>query len=145
MTREEAVNFIQASRERFEKTRAIQWRMNVAIWTLMAAAIYLFAKEPSIRFSCDWWLISLAGFFGVTHLLFIYIIQRSLETSKRIEDHIFTKLNEKNSSLREFEVNVKEVTNFWRISWPGVFWLLFQMASTLLLLLIFIHVNESPA
>jgi hypothetical protein len=141
MTRDEAINFVKASRERFEKTREIQWKMNVAIWTLMAAAIYLFAKEPSIRFTKSCTLIFLAIVFGITHLLFVYIIQRSLETSKSIEDHIFTKLNEQNSSLQQFEVDIRKLSSFWSISPPGLFWLLFQMASTTILLIIFVHIN----
>ena len=142
MTRDEAVNLTKVTRERFEKTREIQWKMNVAKWTLMAAAIYLFAKEPSIRFSRGCPLIFFAVIFGVTHLLFIYMTQLSLETSKRIEEYIFTKLNEQNSSLSQFEIDIKKITSFWLISFPGWVWLLFQMASTSLLLVIFVHINK---
>lgn len=142
MTRDEAVNLTKATRERFEKTREIQWKMNVAIWTLMAAAIYLFAKEPTIRFSLNLQFILLTIIFGLTHLVFVYMTQRSLETSKRIEEYIFAKLNENNSGLKEFEVDVKKITNFWWISRPGWFWLAFQMTSTTLLLIIFAHINK---
>lgn len=142
MTRDEAVSFTKATRERFEKTREIQWKMNVAIWTLIAAAIFLFAKEPSIRFHKSGSLIFFSILFGITHFIFIYMTQRSLETSKRIEEYIFKKLNEENSGLKEFEVDIKKLTRFWLLSLPGWFWLLFQMASTFLLLLIFIHINS---
>jgi len=142
MTRDEAVNITKATRERFEKTREIQWKMNVAIWTLIVAAIYLFAKEPSIRFSQNWLVITFTIIFGFTHLIFIYMTQRSLETSKRIEEYIYKKLNEENSSLTQFEVDIKKITNFCWISRPGWFWLVFQMASTILLLRMFIHVNN---
>ena len=46
MTPTEAIEIYKAEKEKFNETREIQWKFNIAMWGLITAAIYFFVVVP---------------------------------------------------------------------------------------------------
>lgn len=61
--------------EHFRHTEQIEWKGNFGVWTLLAGAIYLSAKE-SIRIDLRWPL-PLLGIAWLSHAFWLYKIHRS--------------------------------------------------------------------
>ena len=68
--------------EKYNKTRDIQWRLNIAIWTVLIVAIY--AKSQS-EFNFNKWPITVQIAIGliylVVHAVFIFNIHGSMNRS----------------------------------------------------------------
>src|SRR5688572_853287 len=68
--------------EKYNKTRDIQWRLNIAIWTVLIVAIY--AKSQS-AFNFNNWSIPIQVTIGIVylavHAAFIFNIHGSMNRS----------------------------------------------------------------
>jgi hypothetical protein len=115
------IEIYKSEMERFNATREIQWKFNIAIWTLLALAIEFFAANDKVCISCCL-LIILLIICGVLHFIFIRLVQGSLRSSKN-------KWNEMRKKLGETGEN----TNW---SQKDSLWVLFQIGITIILLIV---------
>jgi hypothetical protein len=121
--------------EKYNKTRDIQWKMNLAFWTLLIVAIYAKTKhELRIPISAE---ISAGVLFIVFHLLFVLHIHGSLERSLNRMHNMANFLlgNEvvPNKSLEYFEIKKISLSLGWHI---------LQIAITTGLVIMFIFLNR---
>ena len=138
MTREEAFEVSKRAIDRFDKSRSLQWRFNVAVWTLIVAGIYFFSKETIHIGKFYIWFFSCL--FFLSHAFFVVMIQLSLVGSLLVERYIYDCLNN-NPKETEINVDVKTITDKSRINRKGGYWLAFQLLTTIVLLAFFILVN----
>lgn len=140
MTRQELLDIAKLANARFDKTREIQWKFNIAAWTLVVAGIYFFGGDKSRNPVpiCAVWILTIL--FLATHTIFFYRTQISLASSKAVEDHIFKLLSNSNES-EGFRIDIDEIASKAGISSRGISWLLFQILSTAILLAFFVLVS----
>jgi hypothetical protein len=78
---------------KYNASRDIQWKINVAVWTVMFLAVYSKIQKPfTINKSL---LFAIAGLFVVLHFLFIKIMHESQKRSLSRLNNIATFLIEK--------------------------------------------------
>jgi Sec-independent protein secretion pathway component TatC len=138
MTRGEAMMVYEDRSKKFINTQAIQWKMNLSIWTLLTLAI--FYKHQLDLPSCVEHFITLKCgleiFVGsiliFIHSKFCYKIQWSLDSDKAVKDDIVDQLN---ADTKEINVQLnlaKEPLQF--KPWE---WIMLQVAITLVLVIVF--------
>ena len=136
MNRQEAFEFIKLEHIRFDKTREIQWKFNFIFWTLIILGTYNFKIiKDNIHFC---YVLDLSVLFLIAHMIFIWRTQRALEATKKIEKHLLKQLN---STVEEMNVtlDIEEQTKEISMLQPTtIWWLLFQLLSTSILLAIFL-------
>lgn len=72
----------KAHMEQFRHSRDIQWKINVALWTLLSALLaagYSVERDAPVGRS---WLASVLAFLTVLHLWWLILVQVSLESDK---------------------------------------------------------------
>ncbi|MEP2025569.1 MAG: hypothetical protein ABJH98_04410 [Reichenbachiella sp.] len=123
MTRQEALEFYKLRKGKFFNTRSIQWKMNIAIWTLFVFATY---HKSKLALSNDCAvLISSVIIIGV-YMWFIISIQVSLDYDKRQNDQIISQLNDSNNDDIKIELDSKKTNS-------GYHWIAIQLMITLVL------------
>ena len=142
MTRTEALEVYRIQHEKFRHNQHIQWTFNIAIWTLIALAIQFF-KPPNDGVPA-YLLLWLSTIFFVTHLLFVWRIQRVHEVTKNIWLSILGDLNRQSDD--NIVVDIKRLTVETIIPPTGFYWMFFQMAATgvLLAVLNIVHLGCQP-
>lgn len=88
MTRQEAFDLSGRCTTRFEKTRDLQWKMNITAWSLIVLGIYYFGKNELQVSKCFLWILS--SVFLALHSMYIYNIQKALKGSRNVEVFIYT-------------------------------------------------------
>jgi len=97
MTRNEALEYYKQERDRFEKTRGIQWKFGISLWTLIALAITFFGKN---YIKLDKLSACLLCFlFLCAHFVFALFVQKGLVAARTRCNNILTALN---TSKEEF-------------------------------------------
>jgi hypothetical protein len=130
MTRGEAIEYYKGERDKFEKTRAIQWKFGIGLWTLIALGIALFTKgEIRIPF---WLAVVLTYLFLFAHYLFARFTQIGLIAARTRSDNVLKSLNASNEEFVSPEVGRVDI----RITANDNWWIFFQVLSTNVLLLI---------
>ena len=100
---------------KYEKTRGIQWKMNIAIWTLISALAYATAKGDigALKNHLPWCITIIAGLLSacicIVHAIFLSRIQLSLNNSMTRLENIASYLC--NKSL--LEDSAKEERLLW--------------------------------
>lgn len=135
MNAEHALEVYKVQHARFEKTREIQWKFNIATWTLLALAIAYVEKLSAIC-ECLIWVLSMAYIFA--HVTFIYKTQENLNLTKAIWCDILEKLNKVTSSQQIIEVDVPAIKKEHKWKRSDSYWVFFQLIVTLILITIFI-------
>lgn len=135
MTRSEAIEYYKGERERFEKTRAIQWKFGIGLWTLIALAIALF-KKGEVFIQPSWIIIVLAYLFLFCHFLFAFYTQKGLIASRTRSNDILRSLNATQGDFVFPDVG-RPPTSFTLNDWG---WVFFQVLSTNVLLLVLIAI-----
>lgn len=133
MTRSEAIVVYELNHQRFDKTREIQWKFNVAMWTLLAASIYFFRSHHIIKCNCIFWILWIL--FFLSHSLFIYLTQRSLQFSKDACNYILESLNNSEERL-VINWNKESIDKNIKLGPKAKLWITFQLLATLILLII---------
>jgi len=134
MTRAEALEYYKQERDRFEKTRGIQWKFAIGLWTLIAFGIAYLDNDKiqlSITPSSILMLLLL-----VSHFLFAYFTQKGLVAARSRCFDILNSLNKTNAEYVYPDVGRKP-TYLTSDDW---WWVFFQMLSTNVLLLILLSV-----
>lgn len=133
MTRNELLEFFKSERTRFEKTRDIQWKFNIALWTLLALAIS-FLKADDVG-ECYCLLVISLILFIICHLLFVTLTQRGLIGSRTLSNKILDALD-KNSG-NEIEFGERRVNP---LAWTtnDYLWIVFQVLGSVMLMLVLI-------
>jgi len=146
MNRQESLEMYKIQHTKFQKTQDLQWKFNIATWTLMAASIYFFSNyynnNPNIPL---WIIIVLCVSFFFTHLLYVCLTQNSLAVSKAIWCKILEGLNLEKTIKKNIYISIESITKqhgirsktFWKENWG---WITFQMVITMILLFTFIIV-----
>src|SRR5258708_30376012 len=104
MKRTEAIEFYKAERIRFEKSRDIQWKFDIALWTLIGLGITFFDREKVGQFQVFFGFLSFAFLFG--HILFIHLVQRGLSAARTRADLILTILNSTDAEDVNIPINI---------------------------------------
>jgi hypothetical protein len=139
MTRDEAFELSKRANLRFDKSRDLQWKFNITVWTLIVAGIYFFGKENINIGMTRIYLFS--GTFFLVHAIFVTMIQLSLVGSLNVENFIYQQL--KSNQITEIDVDVEKLTRNSHIKGKGRWWFAFQILTTLVLLAFFVAVNWS--
>ena len=145
MKREEAMEVYKAERLHFDKTREIQWKFNIALWTLISLGITLSQDtkkyiDPSIA-------VIMSVVFVLTHFLFALLTQSSLDSNKVVWTHVINQLNSKSEFV---SIDVISAINKAKKdgdrgdSLKSISWVFFQSLATAALLSIFISTIPSP-
>ena len=115
---------------KYEKTRDIQWKMNIAVWTLLAVFTYYIAKGEVIAIDFPWWGRLVIGIlFCLFHVLFLVRIQTSLGNSLRRLNDI--------ASYISFSCDNEETQFIWQSSKPkNKQWVFIQVGVTGILVII---------
>src|SRR5689334_11739977 len=100
MKREEIHEVYKAERSKSEKTRNIQWKFNIALWTLLAAAIWFFNDKKVGTFRN--FLIPAAIWFIWGHFLFVYLTQKALAAYRLMSNLTLDTLNKSNDNFISF-------------------------------------------
>src|SRR5882672_1909236 len=127
MTYEEELKLkiYDAEQKKFSNTQGLQWKFNIAVWSLMALCIK-YVSSPSVKIGIDdGWFKALLFFWLIFHLTYVVLIQNSLQSSKNICNPI-----RREASLTEDEKNwigkILHKRTFW-------LWVLFQIGITVIL------------
>jgi hypothetical protein len=141
MRREEAMVVYQTENERFEKTRSVQWKVTISVWTVIAATIY-FIKKENFRF--DQFSLRIVCYaFEAFYLIFIIMNQLALEGCKAIWNDIVGKLNKSTDPGAEIPVDLKKAKGAAKKG-RWIFWMIFFGAVTMLFLLFLLKINSLP-
>lgn len=139
MNKQDLLEIYKVEADKYNKTRDIQWKMNVAIWSLLIAATYFdFAKEFNyfVRF-----IICIFAF--LIHAWFVSVIQGSLNRSlARLHNiSIYVIEQDENDSLKWKDLEKfksdKTLKFKKRLLKPKISWAVIQLAVTFSLLYIF--------
>jgi hypothetical protein len=137
MTREEALRIYEKEVDHFNQTRSVQWRFNVATWTLLLVSTY-FVKSKGIEIPVSKLYLA-SVFFILVYSYFIYLNQLSLKASKQIWNSILRQLNHSNEKPF-IDVNISRLTKSYWTGWRGFWWTLYFTISTSILLSILIFI-----
>lgn len=136
MTPEQALEVYKIQHSRFEKTREIQWKFNLATWTLLVLAIS-FSEKMANMCPCLIWILSVA--YIISHAIFVYRTQDNLGLNKAIWSDILEKLNPVTSATQPpIQIDIPDIKKKPRWKSTDTYWLIFQMIVTLILIIIFI-------
>jgi hypothetical protein len=133
MTRNELLEFYKTERTRFEKTRDIQWKFNIALWTLLALAISFLKPETIGKCYC---LLFIALILFIScHLLFAILTQRGLIGSRTLSNNILDALDRNNDNEIEFGER-----RIYPLRWTtnDYLWIIFQTLGSVMLILVLI-------
>jgi hypothetical protein len=134
MEKEHLLEIYKVEAEKYNKTRDIHWKMNIALWSLIVLTIYakLEGKFPSPRFPlCMQSLIF--GLFAILNIAFIWLIHNSMDNSLRRMRKMAVHIVEHNGGqLKWQDLHKKEGWEGW--STASFYWRLFQIGTTLLLI-----------
>lgn len=133
MTRQELMEVYKAEHERYNKTRDIQWRFNIAAWTLILVAIYASRKGELKMTAQD--VMPVCITFTFLYSLAVWLLQVSMQVSRKIFVQVMKKLNEEEKQ-EGFKVIFKQETRL-RGSKAWIWWIL-QIATVISLLWFFI-------
>lgn len=144
--KDRALEIYKTEAEKYKHTRDIEWKMNIAVWTVVAASVY--AKYQNPAFFSTWHLCGylIVGLFYVAiHIGFIVGIQkslgRSLDRMHNIGKFILEKPDthklkwedvEKTRKEREKQEDKKESND------RTLFWVIIECSPTAFLIVIFI-------
>jgi hypothetical protein len=137
MRRTELLEAFKTERVRFEKTREIQWKFNLAIWTLEALGIHYLNKE---MFTCKCLLVISAIVFIGCHLTFCILMQRGIIASRTLSNQMLDTLNKPinfspNSPKDDPEIDfsTRRIEN---IQWTqsDILWIIFQVLGSMVLI-----------
>jgi hypothetical protein len=134
MNKEHLIEIYKVEAEKYNKTRDIQWKMNVAFWTVLIVGIYSKSKE-GFKLQEELYVGLL---YVLLHLLFVVQIQASLGRSitrlRHCGDYILEGVTTKIIGVRELEIplnrSFKEVGR-------DILWHVFQIGITIFLVFIF--------
>ncbi|HEY6062883.1 MAG TPA: hypothetical protein VIV35_04705 [Chitinophagaceae bacterium] len=142
MTTDQALRLAEKEMDRFESTRSIQWKFNFTVWALIASIIYFFQKEQiyfnpgNLRWGCV--------FFITLYIVFIYMNQSSLATSKAVWNDIIKKINAVGPNDPDhITVDIKKITEKSHFKFQDGLWILFYIYATGFLLFTLIHINDN--
>jgi hypothetical protein len=135
--RSDLVELYKAQVLDYNKTRDIQWRFNISIWTLLGIVILFKYIEPDIFDSSLVTILFLIALLA--HYMFIYIIQRSLAGSKRIMDKYIQHLNHYNETAK-ININNRKYEKIYVLTLTDYLWIAFQIIITFFILLVFLEV-----
>jgi len=131
MTRAEAIEYYKSERDRFEKTRSIQWKFSISMWGLIALGITFFDNSkinaPNIV------PIGLCILFLFAHFIFSYYTQKGLIASRTRSDDILSKLNAKTGEF-VYPTVIRDTPT--KLEDGDKAWIFFQILATDILLLI---------
>src|SRR5205823_320310 len=122
---------------KFNETREIQWKFNIAMWGLITAAIYFFEKREQKTSGAHWWIIILSIVFFLAHFLFIRLTQRSLGVSKLICKNILEQLNDNKPNVI---VSIDKADKEYRTG-TDAWWITFQLTATAVLIITLLALN----
>lgn len=129
MTSDQAVEVYKSQLASFDKTKDIQWKMNIAIWTVIILGIVK-AEMIGKVFNC-YVIVLLSVIFLGLHILFMGRIQRSLEANKIFRGVILEQLN---SGVNNIQAKWNDKFS---LPYTGKYWIFFQIVSTSVLIFIF--------
>lgn len=138
MKRKEALEVLKGEILKFEGTRNTQWKLNIAVWTLLSLAIF---SKSKLSIS-DIGALIIGDSIIVIHSIFSVQIQNSLECSKKLRRIIHNFLN---SKMKTFNIpaGVKLSKRELFRETHFIMWLVIQMSITILLAVIFILIPTS--
>ncbi|MEP7375888.1 MAG: hypothetical protein ABI675_21005 [Chitinophagaceae bacterium] len=141
MTRKEAFEVSNRNILRFEKTRDLQWKVNITAWSLIVLGITYFGdKDVTINSCLIFWI---AVSFLTIHSFYIVFIQRSLAATQRVERYIYEALNNDNTESLIVDVDIKKIVKNVSFHSKDWWWIVLQILTTALLLTVQIGVSLS--
>lgn len=111
--------------ERYCKTQDVEWKANFGVWTLLAGAIYLAAKDTVAISGCLTAVI-LIGLVSV-HCAWLLAMHRSENFDKRLW------VQYRGKALRLADPDHHGSDDFRRDWWAEVIWLLLEVGMTIML------------
>jgi len=124
--------------EKYNKTREIHWKMNIAIWTVLIVAIYG-KSQHGLTISHNFWNEMVIYFcYLLVHFIFIFLIHGSLHRSLTRMHNMASFLLEQGDELKikwkDFEKRAFKKYGLWE------FW---QLWITFFLIIIFHIINQT--
>jgi len=133
MTREEAIEIYKVQHSKFQKSQDLQWKFNIAMWTLIAAGIYFVGNRT---FKVNGWdipiVLLLIICFALSHRQFAKLNQRALGVGKAIWGTILIKLQSNDCS--DIKVDFKKISEDFKLTPRDKKWIFFQVFATVVLL-----------
>lgn len=120
-----------AEMRKYDKTRDIQWKFNIASWTLLGLGIrfreYTLSVSPSLR------ALIISGFV-LLHGLFAYLNQHGLKITGSKAENIKCELNKFGPEVDRI------IPSKFSLPWNAfdILWLIFQIGATIMLALFLI-------
>ncbi len=134
-SKEMLIEIYKSQQERFRDSRSHQWKINITFWTLLVLAI----SYKQFNFG-NFWMITLCAVLLSLHLAYIVIIQRNLQTEKKVWCDIIDFLNNPEVNIEKPMMHKIDTTSVetYKIIRRGWFWIFFQIMITIILIGIFL-------
>lgn len=137
------IEIYKVEAEKYNKTRDIQWKMNVAFWTVLIVGIYAKSSKEGLDIGGKCFQACIGASYVLLHFIFVVQIQGSLRRSitrlRNCADNILQEDESKVVTVHDIEVPIhrtqKEV-------WRDVGWHFFQIVITIVLAYIFIAIKK---
>ena len=141
------VEFYKVEAEKYNKTRDVQWKMNLAFWTVLIVAIYSKTKEGFTLDSLPLWLQAIILIlFIYVHSIFIFQIQGSLNRSlgrmRNLGAYLVEKEEKDTTSINEIEQDPFKDNAEYKSRTKK--WHLFQISITIFLVVLFFILKPKP-
>ena len=140
-------NLLQTQMDHFKQTREIEFKVNIAIWTLLAlAGSFLYDKIiPGPLFWSGYAFISLA--LVAIHWGWMYLISLSQDDDKKLMDGWMSALPLADDGIDESQTDKKDTQRKMATSRFG-YWIIVEVGFTILILaglgLLFAHLHTPP-
>jgi len=135
--RSNLIGLYKAQVSEYNKTRDIKWRFNTSIWALLVITTYFKHLNPDIFDSSLIFILFIIGLLA--HYIFLYIVQRSIATSRKKMDEYLFHLNRYNIK-EDITILNNRFDGRYVLGLTDYLWIAFQIIITLFILLIFVQV-----
>lgn len=131
------VEIYKVESEKYNSTRELHWKINIAVWTVLAASIIIKAQKGFLSIDSCSQILLLFGYAGM-HFLFILYIHASLWRS-------LTRMHNMATFLLSNQANGLSWTDFSKpVPQPYKYWELWQILITIFLCIVFSVIKQNP-
>ncbi len=136
MDKQYLIEIYKTEAEKYNKTRDIHWKMNIAIWTLLIVVIYA-KSQNKLPIGNIYIEIAASFVYLMIHYFFVREIHGSLYRSLTRMHNMASSLlkeNEETSKWKDFDKKVSMKTGLWEY---------LQLGITIFLIIIFLLIKHS--
>jgi membrane protein YdbS with pleckstrin-like domain len=136
------IEVYKAEREQFNRTRELQWKINISFWTLLVLGI-----GNCEKFACELkgWSILISLLLLIVYVIFVSSTQHSLNENKRYWQKAFDFRNTLSTSFcyKDILIRRSKPQKFKEFLHNRIKWISLQTTITIMLLLVWVLKIES--